>query len=85
MIGSQGRRPAFLALGIGIASFLLLPFIPLLPGVGSVAALILGWLTLRRKEDVFFAAAAVITGGAGIILLLTQLIAALLAVLGIRR
>jgi hypothetical protein len=70
---------------MGVASFLLLPFIPLLPGLGSVAALILGWFMLRQKKDVFLAIAAVITGGAGIVLLLTQVIAALLAVLGVRR
>ena len=44
--------------------------------LGSLAALILGWIALRQRRDVFFAAAAVVAGGAGLVLLLTQVTAA---------
>ena len=77
--------PASLALGIGLISLALLPFIPVLPGLGSLLALGLGLLArppspARRS---WVAAAAVVAGAVGSMLALIQLTAALLSALGV--
>ncbi len=61
----------------------LLPFIPILPGLGSLLALTLGLLAYRRLPAGRRGRAVVTIaiGGMGAMLALTQLLAALLAVL----
>jgi len=71
-------------LAIGLASVGLLPFIPVLPGVGGLVALALGLLALRRAAPRrWLVVAAMFVGGAGFALALLQLAAALAAALGI--
>lgn len=58
----------------------LLPFVPLLPGLGSVAAVLLGALSYEQENarQRWVALVAVAAGGLGTMLALIQLLTALL-------
>ncbi len=74
-------RAAVLALAVGAASLILLPFVPLLPGLGSTAGLLLGLLSYRKAQRRWVAVAAVAVGGLGVALALIQALTALVSLL----
>jgi len=73
-----------LAAVVGLVSLLLLPFIPILPGLGSVLALVLGVLSLRaRVRPLWTVVAAILLGSLGVFLAAVQVFAMLLSAAGI--
>jgi len=76
-------NPALFALGLALTSLGLMPCVPLLPGLGSLAALGLSWLVVRRTGRWGWQIiAALAVAGVGLILALTQLLSGLMAVWG---
>jgi hypothetical protein len=74
-------KTAALALTVGSASLILLPVVPVLPGVGSLLALM---LLIRHREPIhgsWLPAAGLAVACAGLLLALWQLAAAALAAL----
>ncbi len=67
-------------MAIGLVSLALLPFIPVLPGMGSLLAVALGLLALRQATRLWMPVVAVVTGGLGLALALAQTLSAVLAV-----
>ena len=83
LIAGRPSDPLVLALAAGLISLILLPFIPVLPGLGSLVAGILTLLAYpragRRRWLVFV---IVPIAGLGILLALLQLTGAFSAALG---
>jgi len=78
---APGVKAAVLALTIGSASLVLLPVVPVLPGLGSLLALM---LALRHREPIrgnWLPAAGLGVACAGLLLALWQLAAAASAAL----
>lgn len=71
---------ARLALAVALASLALLPFVPILPGLGSMASVLLGVLSYGQENNRrrWIAVVAMVIGGLGTMLALIQLLAALL-------
>jgi hypothetical protein len=77
---------AVLALAVALTSLALLPFVPILPGLGSVLAIVLGALAAGSQRVAprrWLAVAAIVVGGGGLVLALAQLVIALAAALGV--
>ncbi len=72
------------AMGFAVGSLVMLPFIPILPALGSLLALV-GVLSARQRRlaPPWMTLMVVVVGGLGLLLAYIQLLVILLAALGV--